>query len=171
MPPTPSSPQRAPEPPRHRVVMAARYKTANVRAAVICSRAMWSARHLWGHRAARGQGCGPGYQPGGPLSTTSTTSARRLTRHLPEHELAIRDPYGRRPIHHRTVRIQRRPVHRGVAVAARPRCVAPPCPAQAAWPTSTWSAPTLCPCGHRAGGWVIHFPAVVCTSWPNAVKG
>ena len=26
------------------------------------------------------------------------------------------------------------------------------------------SAPRVCPLGQRVGGWVIHFPAVVCTS-------
>jgi hypothetical protein len=46
----------------------------------------------------------------------------------------------------------------------------PPCPRQASWPTRTWLGPRGCPFGHRAGGWVIHVPAVVCTSSPNTVK-
>jgi len=40
----------------------------------------------------------------------------------------------------------------------------PPWPRQASrWPTSTSPGPSWCPLGHRVGGWVIHFPAVVCT--------
>ena len=43
----------------------------------------------------------------------------------------------------------------------------PPCPPQAAWPTSTSPAPSLWPLGHCVGGWVIHLPAEVCTSSPS----
>src|SRR6478752_9409816 len=43
----------------------------------------------------------------------------------------------------------------------------PPCPPQPAWPTSTSPAPSSWPLGQCIGGWVIHFPAVVCTSSPS----
>src|SRR6478672_13057158 len=42
-----------------------------------------------------------------------------------------------------------------------------PCPPQAAWPTSTSPAPSSWPLGQCIGGWVIHLPAVVCTSSPS----
>ena len=33
------------------------------------------------------------------------------------------------------------------------------------------SEPRVWPLAHRLGGWVIHFPAVVCTSSPNTTRG
>jgi len=43
-------------------------------------------------------------------------------------------------------------------------CPPPPCPRQTKCPTRTWFGPRVCPFGQRVGGWVIHFPAVLCTS-------
>jgi hypothetical protein len=46
----------------------------------------------------------------------------------------------------------------------------PPWPRHAWWRTSTWPAPRGCPFWQRVGGWVIHFPLVVCTRSPNTVE-
>jgi len=37
-------------------------------------------------------------------------------------------------------------------------------------PPTPGSGRTVCLLGQREGGWVIHFPAVVCTSSPNTAK-
>ena len=82
-----------------------------------------------------------------------------------------RDPHSRRPIERRAVRVEWWPVH---------RCLAPVAPARsvpAAMPETglmarrkTWLTPRLRPLGQCVGGWVIHFPAVVCTSSPSTSR-
>ena len=63
----------------------------------------------------------------------------------------------------RAVSVERRPVHHGVAGRqCQLVCPPPPCPRQTTCPMRTLFGPRLCPLGHRVGGWVIHFPAVVC---------
>jgi hypothetical protein len=69
------------------------------------------------------------------------------------------------------VGVQRWPVHRVIAHAARPRRV-PAAVAEASlmpYQHLLWTE-GCAPFGHRVGGRVIHFPAVVCTKSPNTTK-
>ena len=51
-------------------------------------------------------------------------------------------------------------------MSAGPRGVAAAVPEAGLCPTRTCFGPKVCPFGQRAGGRVIHFPAVVCTNSP-----
>ena len=77
------------------------------------------------------------------------------------------DAHGRWPVERRAVGVERRPVHRLIACAARPGGVPAAVPEAGLMTDEHLSGAELCPFGQRAGGWVIHFPAVVCTSSPS----
>ena len=81
-----------------------------------------------------------------------------------------RDTHHRRPRQRRAMAIKRQPVHRRTACAARTRRVPAAVPETGLMPTSISPGPGRWPLVHRVGGWVIHFPAVVGTSWPSTSK-
>ena len=65
------------------------------------------------------------------------------------------------------MRVERRPVHGLVACAAGPCGVAAAVPETGLMADEHFAGAEGCPLGQRVGGWVIHFPAVVCTSSPS----
>ena len=65
--------------------------------------------------------------------------------------------------------VDRRSVHRLIAGAACPCCVPAAVAETGLMTASTSPGPSGCPFGHRVGGWVIHFPAVVLYRSPTSI--
>lgn len=67
------------------------------------------------------------------------------------------------------MRIEWRPVHGLVACAARPCGVSTAMTETGLMTDEHFARAEQVAIGHRVGGWVIHFPAGVCTNSPNII--